>query len=73
MLIGDLHGAGVAGIEYIQVARALDGASDTSLALVYYNDAVSARRMTCPRAPLRCVMNQLSTIHWDRMLLPTRT
>jgi hypothetical protein len=42
VLINNLHGDGVAGIEYIEVARALYDGSDTSLALIYYNDAVNA-------------------------------
>jgi flagellar basal body-associated protein FliL len=42
VVITGLHGDGVAGIEYIEVARALDSASDTSLSLIYYNDAVNA-------------------------------
>lgn len=42
VLIGTLHGNGVADIEYIQVARALADAGDTGAALIYYQDAVTA-------------------------------
>lgn len=42
VLISDLHGAGVAGIEYVQVARALDAAGDTGQAITFYTDAVNA-------------------------------
>ena len=42
VLIGTLHGNGVADIEYIEVGRALADAGDTAAALTYYKDAVSA-------------------------------
>lgn len=42
VLIGTLHGNGVAGIEYIDVGRALENAGDNRAALAYYNDAVTA-------------------------------
>jgi hypothetical protein len=42
VLIGTLHGNGVADIEYIEVARALADAGDTGAALNYYQDAVTA-------------------------------
>ena len=42
VLIGTLHGNGVADIEYIQVGRALADAGDTGAALTYYQDAVTA-------------------------------
>jgi hypothetical protein len=42
VLIGTLHGNGVADIEYIEVGRALANAGDTGAALTYYQDAVTA-------------------------------
>ena len=40
VLINNLHGEGVAGIEYITVARALANYGDTALAIAYFKDAV---------------------------------
>jgi hypothetical protein len=48
VLINDLHGNGVAGIEYIDVARALANYGDTPLAITYYNDAVNASLFDVP-------------------------
>jgi len=48
VLINDLHGQGVAGIEYITVARALANYGDTALAITYYQDAVAASRHDVP-------------------------
>jgi hypothetical protein len=42
VIINDLHGDGVAGIEYVEVARALANYGDTAQAITYYNDAVNA-------------------------------
>jgi hypothetical protein len=42
VLIGTLHGNGVADIEYIEVGRALADAGATGAALTYYQDAVTA-------------------------------
>jgi tetratricopeptide (TPR) repeat protein len=42
VLIRSLHGAGVAGMEYIEVARALDTSGDTRDAITYYKDALTA-------------------------------
>ncbi len=42
VLITNLPGNGVAGIEYIQVARALVAGGDTATAITYYEDAVNA-------------------------------
>jgi flagellar basal body-associated protein FliL len=42
VLISNLHGAGVAGIEYVTVARALANYGETALAITYYKDAVIA-------------------------------
>jgi hypothetical protein len=42
VLINDLNGDGVAGIEYVTVARALANYGDTALAITYYKDAVNA-------------------------------
>jgi tetratricopeptide (TPR) repeat protein len=42
VLISELHGFGVAGIEYVQVARALDAAGHTAQAITFYDDAISA-------------------------------
>jgi hypothetical protein len=48
VLIGNLHGDGVAGIEYITVARALANYGDTALAIIYYKDAVNASLYDVP-------------------------
>jgi hypothetical protein len=48
VLISNLHGAGVAGIEYITVARALANYGDTALAITYYKDAVNASLYDVP-------------------------
>jgi hypothetical protein len=42
VLISELHGAGVAGIEYVQVAEALDISGHMGQAITFYSDAVSA-------------------------------
>ena len=42
MLIRDLNGNGVAGIEYVEAARALYTSGDTADAITYYNDALNA-------------------------------
>jgi tetratricopeptide (TPR) repeat protein len=42
VLINSLHGDGVAGIEYVQVARALASSGDTGQAITFYKDAVDA-------------------------------
>jgi hypothetical protein len=42
VIISDLHGNGVEGIEYVTVARALANYGNTSLAITYFNDAVNA-------------------------------
>jgi hypothetical protein len=47
VLVGDLHGNGVAGVEYVQAAKALVVAGDISEALTFYRDALIAP----PRAP----------------------
>lgn len=47
VLIGDLRGNGVAGVEYVQAAKALVVAGDISEALAFYQDALAAP----PHAP----------------------
>jgi hypothetical protein len=42
VLIADLHGHGVAGVEYIEVAKALASGGYTAQAITYYADAVNA-------------------------------
>lgn len=42
VLIDNLHGAGVAGIEYVEVANALVESGDMTQAITFYDDAVSA-------------------------------
>jgi uncharacterized protein DUF4189 len=42
VLINGLHGEGIAGIEYVEVANALAAGGDMAQALTFYNDAVSA-------------------------------
>ncbi|HWT49309.1 MAG TPA: DUF4189 domain-containing protein [Mycobacterium sp.] len=42
VLIGSLHGTGVAGIEYVEVANALAAGGDMAQAITFYNDAVNA-------------------------------
>jgi tetratricopeptide (TPR) repeat protein len=42
VLINSLHGDGVAGIEYVEAARALYFSGDTADAITYYNDALNA-------------------------------
>lgn len=42
VLINGLHGNGVAGIEYVEVANALVAGGDMAQAITYYNDAVNA-------------------------------
>jgi len=42
VLISSLHGNGVAGIEYVEVANALAAGGDMAQALTFYNDAVNA-------------------------------
>jgi hypothetical protein len=41
VIISDLHGNGVAGIEYVTVARALANYGNTALAITYFKDAVN--------------------------------
>jgi hypothetical protein len=41
-IINHLHGNGVAGIEYVTVARALANYGNTPLAITYFNDAINA-------------------------------
>jgi hypothetical protein len=48
VLINNLHGNGVAGIEYVQVARALANYGNTALAISYYKDAVNASLFDVP-------------------------
>lgn len=42
VLINSLHGKGVAGIEYVEVANALAAGGDMAQAIIFYNDAVNA-------------------------------
>jgi hypothetical protein len=42
VLINSLHGNGVAGIEYVEVANALVAGGDMGQAITFYNDAVNA-------------------------------
>ena len=42
VLIHDLNGVGIAGIEYVEVGRALQATGDTAEAISYYNDALTA-------------------------------
>jgi tetratricopeptide (TPR) repeat protein len=42
VLINSLHGTGVAGIEYVEVANALSAGGDMAQAITFYNDAVNA-------------------------------
>jgi tetratricopeptide (TPR) repeat protein len=41
VLINSLHGNGVAGIEYVQVARALEAGGEVDPAITFYKDAVT--------------------------------
>ena len=76
VLITNLHGDGVAGIEYIEVARALADGSDTAQAITYYNDAVSAPPHDVPtrsdalrnEAALLYALGQNAAGHQDMML-----
>jgi tetratricopeptide (TPR) repeat protein len=42
VLISSLHGTGVAGIEYVEVANALAAGGDMAQAIIFYKDAVNA-------------------------------
>lgn len=42
VLISSLHGTGVAGIEYVEVANALAAGGDMTQAITFYNDAFNA-------------------------------
>ena len=42
VLINSLHGTGVAGIEYVEVANALGAGGDMAQAITFYDDAVNA-------------------------------
>ena len=42
VLINSLHGSGVAGIEYVEVANALVAGGDMAQAITFYDDAVNA-------------------------------
>ena len=42
VLINSLHGTGVAGIEYVEVANALAAGGDMAQAITFYDDAVNA-------------------------------
>jgi hypothetical protein len=48
VLISNLDGDGVAGIEYITVARGLANYGDTAMAITYYKDAVNASLYDVP-------------------------
>ena len=75
VLINNLHGNGVAGIEYIQVARALADGDDTAGAITYYEDAVNAPPHNVPtradalrnEAALLYSLGQSATAHQDMM------
>lgn len=79
VLISNLHGNGVAGIEYVEVARALANYGDTALAISYYQDAVNASQFDVPtradalrfEAGLYYSLGQRSTGHQDMIAAAT--
>jgi tetratricopeptide (TPR) repeat protein len=48
VLVTNLHGNGVAGIEYVELGRALANYGDTAQAITYYSDAVEASPSDVP-------------------------
>lgn len=79
VLINNLHGNGVAGIEYVEVARALANYGDTALAISYYKDAVNASLFDVPtradalrfEASLYYALGQRSMGHQDMIAAAT--
>jgi len=67
VLISSLHGDGVAGIEYVQVARALASSGDTGQAITFYKDAVDAPPHDAVTRANACVTRQLSTMALVKM------
>jgi tetratricopeptide (TPR) repeat protein len=75
VLISNLHGIGVAGIEYVEVANALATGGDTAQAITFYADAVNAppgdtvTRANALRneAAIYYYLGQNATAHQDMM------